>query len=300
MADGLLDVVADVAKRLWPTRPASIEALPGGITNANFKVDLGGEQVVVRVPGANTNLLGIDRETEVAVARIAAGIGVAPEIIAVDATSGCIVSRFIEGRPIPMAELRTEPVLRAVVTTIARVHQAGSVAQVFDHFAVIRAYHLLARDRGVTEPFDYDELAGVLARIERARPFRARVLGHNDLLNGNFLDDGSVRIFDWEYAGMADPYFDLANLSVNNELGSENDELLLSSYFGSSDSSKLASLALMKLVSEIREAMWGVVQMAISELEVDFVAYARERGERVAEMSDEMDVVSLLKLATED
>ena len=42
---------------------------------------------------------------------------------------------------------------------------------------------------------------------------------HNDLLNANFIDDGErIRIVDWEYAGMGDPFFDLGNFSVNHEL----------------------------------------------------------------------------------
>ena len=55
------EVVDDVASRLWPGRVKSIEVLAHGITNSNFVVDLGDERVVVRVPGANTQLLGIDR-----------------------------------------------------------------------------------------------------------------------------------------------------------------------------------------------------------------------------------------------
>ena len=42
---------------------------------------------------------------------------------------------------------------------------------------------------------------------------------HNDLLNANFIDDGArIRIIDWEYAGMGDPFFDLGNFSINHEL----------------------------------------------------------------------------------
>jgi thiamine kinase-like enzyme len=97
---------------------------------------------------------------------------------------------------------------------------------------------------------------------------------------------------------MADPYFDLANFSVNNELGSERDEVVLRHYFGSVDESKLATLALMKLVSEVREAMWAVVQLAISELEVDFVAYATERYERFEVLLAAMELGRLLVRAS--
>ncbi|MGA3353588.1 MAG: phosphotransferase [Acidimicrobiales bacterium] len=290
----MVDFINDVVERMRPGQPAKVEPLPGGITNANFKVDLGDEQVVVRVPGSNTQFLGIDRATEVAANRAAAAVGVAPEVVGVDEETGCIVTRFVEGRPIPMAELGTEPTLGAVIATLVRVHGAGSVDAEFNHFQVIRSYHDEAQRRGVSEPFDYEQVSAVLALIELARPFQASVLGHNDLLNANMLHDGSIRILDWEYAGMADPYFDLANFSVNNELGPGRDESIIQHYFGSVDESKLAILALMKLVSEMREAMWAVVQVAISDLEVDFVAYATDRYERFEVLLAAMELGRLL------
>jgi hypothetical protein len=93
---------------------------------------------------------------------------------------------------------------------------------------------------------------------------------------------------------MADPYFDLANFSVNNELGPGRDEAVLQHYFGSVDDSKLATLALMKLVSEMREAMWGAVQGAVSELEVDYDSYATERFERFEVLLAAMELGRLL------
>ena len=48
-------------ERLWPGRPARVTALSGGITNHNFRVDVEGESFVLRMGGAETDLLGIDR-----------------------------------------------------------------------------------------------------------------------------------------------------------------------------------------------------------------------------------------------
>src|SRR5260221_13629019 len=98
---------------------------------------------------------------------------------------------------------------------------------------------------------------------------------HNDLLNANFIDDGTrSRIIDWEYAGMGGPFFDLGNFSINHELTAEEDELLLAAYDGEVQPPRLARLTLMRVVSDFREAMWGVLQQGISSLDVDFVAYA--------------------------
>jgi thiamine kinase-like enzyme len=123
----------------------------------------------------------------------------------------------------------------------------------------------------------------IAARIEAA--FAAAPMPvkpcHDDLLNANFLLDGDhVWIVDYEYAGMGDPFFDLGNLSINNGLGSEAQETLLHLYFGIVKDGHRARLALMRIVSDAREAMWGVVQQAISTLDVDYVAYADTHFER--------------------
>lgn len=282
--------IGEVIERLLGVTEFTIEPLPGGITNANYRVEFGDEQVVLRVPGKDTELLGIDRSSEVIANRLAAAIGIAPEILAVDDETRCVVTRFIHARQVPMDELATEPTLGDAISRLREVHAAGSIPKTFDHFAVIRYYHELASARGVAEPFDFASASAVLDEIEELRPFRPSVLGHNDLLNANFLHDGSIRILDWEYAGMGDPFFDLANFSVNNEIGRECDEAILRHYFGRVDESLLTNLALMKLVAELREAMWGVVQVAISDLDVDFVSYASDRALLFEALLDSVDV----------
>jgi thiamine kinase-like enzyme len=86
-----------------------------------------------------------------------------------------------------------------------------------------------------------------------------------------------VWLLDFEYAGMNDRFFDLANLSVNCGLDAASEEQLLRLYFGEAGRARHARLQLMKMMSEFREGMWAVVQQAISTLDTDFVTYAKER-----------------------
>jgi hypothetical protein len=44
----------------------------------------------------------------------------------------------------------------------------------------------------------------------------------------------------------------------------------------------LRALTLMRVMSDFREAMWGVVQASVSELDFDFAGYAAEHFERLA------------------
>jgi thiamine kinase-like enzyme len=293
----MTDVIDELVKQLWPERQVMVQPLLGGITNANFFVDLGDEQVVVRIPGDNTALLGIDRHHEVTANHLASSIGIAPEVLARSESEGWMVTRFLPGRPITATELANEPMLGELGATLRRLHDVGRIDIEFDPFSIVRRYHEIALSRDVIEPFDYQSALDILVRIEEARPFRPTSFCHNDLLNANFIYDGTIRILDWEYAGMGDPFFDLANFSVNQELPAASDERLLAHYFGQCDKGLLAVLALMKVVSELRETMWGVVQMAVSSLDVDFVAYAQERSGRYESLVHDMDVAQTVSEA---
>jgi thiamine kinase-like enzyme len=89
-------------------------------------------------------------------------------------------------------------------------------------------------------------------------------------------------IVDWEYAAMGHPYFDLGNLSVNNEFDRATDERLLAAYEGAPPSPlQTAVLRLMRVLSDAREAAWGVLQAEVSELEFDFHGYASKHFQRL-------------------
>ena len=88
---------------------------------------------------------------------------------------------------------------------------------------------------------------------------------------------------------MGDPFFDLGNFSVNHGLTADEDAILLAAYDRrrrrATEPERLARLTLMRVVSDFREAMWGVLQQGISTLDVDFVAYAGEHFDRLLDAS---------------
>jgi thiamine kinase-like enzyme len=281
--------VEELVESLWPGRAVHVERLTGGMTNANFLADFGDEKVVVRIPGHDTSLLGINRNHEVAANKLAASIGVAPEVLNESAPQDFLVTRFLEGRPVLPAELATEPMLREVITTLHQVHDAGTIPAFFNPFEVVRTYHEIALNKGVVEPFDFPRALSIIERVSEARRFRPVAFCHNDLLNENFLFDDQIRIIDWEYAAMGDPFFDLAFFSINHGLLAPADERLLTHYFGYCDAQLTAVLNVMKLVTELREAMWGVVQLAVSTLDFDFAAYTQGRADRFMTLYEAMD-----------
>lgn len=262
-----------------------ITLLTEGITNQNYRVDLDGESFVLRIAGANTELLGIDRHNEYAAHQAAAAQGIAPEILCFIEPEGYIVSRFIAGRPVPPEEMAQPQNIRQVAALLRQVHMLPAIPGVFSPFRVVEDYMQTAQQYGVAFPANFDWLLARMRDIEAAflrDPF-VPCPCHNDLLNANFLHDGQMRILDWEYAGMGDCFFDLANFSVNHSFGDEHDRLLLTAYFDEAIPARLARLKLMKIMSDFREAMWGMVQIGISQLDFDFREYADKHFNRMTE-----------------
>ena len=291
--------VAEAAvKRLWPGRKAGITVLSGGITNRNYRVDVDGSSFVLRVGGNDTNLLGIDRGVEHAASLRAADVGVGPQVITFVKPEGWLVTRFIDGRRVPPEEMRTPQGIHRVAAVIRKIHEAEAIPGRFDAHAVVDEYRDEAQKHGVWIPAEFANAHHASERIRRARGPQPQVPCHNDLLNANFLDDGEIRIVDWEYAGMGDRFFDLANFSVNHDFGIEEDRLLLAAYFGVERPADLAALRLMRLMSDFREAMWGVLQSGISKLDYDFREYADKHFRRLLLAAADPDFEHYLRQAS--
>jgi thiamine kinase-like enzyme len=283
MADDAVWVIARSVPG-WAHGHLEVVPLEGGITNRNFVVTRDDERFVLRVPGKDTELLGIDRANEARAASLAADAGVGPPVVAFLPESGCFVARFVDGAHIPTADLRRNDVMGSVVRSLRAFHACPPIPSSFNVFRVVETYAETAATRGVQPPPAYDEAHALAGRIEAAFAQNPSPLTtcHNDLLNANFLRDGEhTWLVDYEYAGMGDPFFDLGNLAVNNDLDPSADELLLRHAVGDVGDRHRARLALMRLMSDFRESMWGVVQQAISTLDEDFGAYASKHIERL-------------------
>ena len=288
-----MSALLDVAEALdlvpqWRGRVETVTPLEGGITNRNYRVVVGGTSFVVRIPAVNGHLLGIDRSVEHLAARLAAAAGVGPEVAAFISPPGLLVTRFIEGEPIEPATVREPRTLRRMAEALRRVHGAGSVEATFSSFRVVETYAETAVAHGVTLPDAFARLHPHAVEIESALAGEPACLCHNDLLNANLIDDGTrIRIVDWEYAGMGDRFFDFGNFAVNHELDEGEERILLGEYFGACTPRDHARLRLMRLMSDFREAMWGLVQQGVSTLDVDFASYARRHFDRLQHAAED-------------
>ncbi|MBM3126628.1 MAG: phosphotransferase family protein, partial [Chloroflexi bacterium] len=187
--------------------------LSGGITNLNFKVDADGKSYVIRLAGDGTQQLGIKRDVEYA-ANLAAGqLGIAPEVVYFIEPEGYIVTRFVNGKPIPPETIRQPDYIARVVKKIRLFHKRGPALK--SEFNVFRRVEMLS---GIAEshqckfPFDWEWIMQKMREVEQALlkdPYVPTPC-HDDLLNLNWLEEevageiGEIRLLDWEYAGMGD------------------------------------------------------------------------------------------------
>jgi thiamine kinase-like enzyme len=284
----LTEVVARLAAVLGP-RQGGVRPLEGGITNRNYRVNFGGDEYVVRLPGKDTNLLGIDREAERLATKQAAALGIGPKVASMFEDPPVLVTCFVEGRELTPEGLREQDVLTEVAYGLRAFHDSGlELPTEFHVFDIVRDYADVARSRGGELPEAFDgalDRAGEIVKAVGGHPEHQASPNHNDLLAANFLQaPGRVVIVDWEYAGMGDPFFDLGNFAVNNELDEGDGDRLLEAYFREpATPRRQAALNLFRFMSDFREAMWGVVQTSVSELEFDFPGYADKHFKRLTE-----------------
>jgi len=281
-----------------PTLDAAIRAVPAfkdseleitpiaeGRTNRNFRVTADDGSYFLRLSEEDTRFLGIDRNAEQASMRAAAHAGVGPDVIAYLPDVGCLVTRWLDADPLSEGDLERDEILAPTMDAIAAIHAGPALDWSFDPFRVVEDYRRIAEERGVTVPDAFDPAHAMAARIEAAfaeAPMPSKPC-HNDLLEANFLlRDGHVWIVDHEYAGMGDPFFDLGNLSINNALSDEAQDRVLGHYFDDPSDAHRARLKLMRIMSDFREAMWGVVQQGLSTLDIDYVEYATTHFDRLS------------------
>jgi thiamine kinase-like enzyme len=276
-ADSTLDRIA--ALRCW-TGPVDIAPLTGGITNRNFLVKTSAGRFVVRL-GEDILVHGVMRFNELAAARAAHAAGLSPEIVYSE--PGVIVSRYVDGRPLDAEAVRAPENRGRIVELIRHCHTEiprllRCPCLIFWPFQVNRSYLGTLADEARRLTDALPRLVAVNDVLERAVGPVTLVFGHNDLLPANILDDGArLWLLDFDYAGFNSPLFDLANLASNNGFSADEENWLLSEYFGGRpDPAIVRGFHAMKCASLLREALWSAVSETHSSIDFDYLAYTRD------------------------
>lgn len=303
-ADAELAALLDLVPVL--RAPRTVVELSGGLTNQNLRVTTsgrsGGDYVVRRFRG-NEELLGIDRDAEHANTVAAARAGVGAPVVDYRPDLGVLVIGYLPGRTYDNAAFAEPGVVERAADAIRRLHAGPRFTGDFDMFARQARYLRTVRERGCRPPAGYERLADAFHAAQEALSVRdeGTVPCNNDLLAGNFVDDGDrVWLIDYEYAGNNDCCFELGNTATECDLDEDQVEALTASYFGRHRRSRLARVRLQALVSAYGWSLWGTLQASASDLDVDFDGWSLERFEKAARGFTGAGYPALLEAVTRD
>ena len=273
--------------------PVDPQPLGGGITNTNFTVVDGGKKYVVRL-GDDIPLHNVMRFNELAANRAAAAAGISPALRHFE--PGLIVIDHIDGRTYTEGDVRAQ--LPRVVDLVRRAHtdvtaQLRGPALSFWTFHVLRSYIHALRDEGHRLAGELPRFGAITERIEALVGPTEMVFGHNDLLPGNFIDDGEkLWLIDWDYGGFNAPLFDLGGLASNNGLNAAQREEMLALYYGRTpDDALRLKLQAMQVASLLRESLWSMVSELHSSIDFDYHAYTSENLARLEAALSELDAM---------
>jgi len=275
------EVVAMIPE--WQGTPLEIQPLSGGLTNTNYRVEVHGTPYFVRIPGAKTDLLAVDRKNEVFNTKAAAQAGVGPKVVYHLPDYDVMVLEFIAGETMSNQMLQAPGMPARVARSIKMLHAGPRFLTDFNMFRLTEYYLDICQKYEVTIPERYPERMPAVYQIEKAMSDHPlpTVPCNNDLLAENYIDDSSLlRLIDFEYSGNNDPCFELGNTC--QELGYDEARIqeLCAAYFGQAFPARLARMKLNMIMSDVGWALWAAIQAKISIIEYDFWGWATERWSR--------------------
>jgi len=282
----------------WDGRVVTAERIPAGLTNTNFRVEVDGTPYFVRIPGADTELLAVDRGNEIENTIAAAKAGVAPRVVQTVPEWDVFALEWLDARTMSNEALRADGMPSRIAALLRQLHAGPRFRDDFDMFRVAERYMALVDQRSIEIPAGYREHLALIPRIEAALGVHpaATVPCHNDLLAENYLDDGErLWLVDWEYSGNNDPAFELGNTA--QELGYDDGQVeeLCAAYFGEASPTLLARMRLQMIMSDVGWTLWAAIQARISTIDYDFTGWAEERWGRATSALDGPEFTSWLE-----
>jgi thiamine kinase len=239
------------------------QRIEGGLTNQNWLVRADDTAIVVRLGNPNTQTLQIDRHSEANVLAVVARAGIGPPVLLCAPDRHLLITEHLDGQVWSARDARLPVNVRRVGELLRALHSLPTPqgVQTIDLAEIVGGYWntLLARGRGTR--------AGAPSKRTRARQLIAQLardaemrLCHNDVHHLNVIDNGQLCLVDWEYAGIGDPYFDLASVCCYHEFSDELRRELLRAYLGKDYPHALARLDRMCWVFNYIRDLWFAVR----------------------------------------
>ena len=228
-----MELVSDVL-HIPESEITGIRCLKTGMTNKSFLFRAGDRSYICRIPGPGTELL-INRAQEKAVYDAVKSLGISEHVVYISGDTGYKISEYYEGSR--NGDARNWDDVKRCMELVHKLHDSAiHVDHSFDIRERIDFYESICGGYEKNLFEDYSQVRAhmnvLLDRLDRLN--RPQVLSHIDSVCDNFLflSDGSIRLIDWEYAGMCDPMIDVSMCAIYSYYNEEEVEKLLKIYSG--------------------------------------------------------------------
>lgn len=208
--------------------------IKGGLTNESWCVTSGEEAVVVRISTADEQALQLNRSSERTVLKLVEQAGIGAQVLLWAPDRRLLVTRLVAGETLTLASVRLRRNVERLAALLQRLHvvAAPSSVQRIDLSASIYGYCRTLDAQGISSSaasrLDRERALEIAAESAQQRDVR---LCHNDVHHLNVVDAGErLYLLDWEYAGVGDPYFDLASVCCYHNYDAALRTCLLAAY----------------------------------------------------------------------
>src|SRR5690554_378603 len=229
----LLNILADWQQWQLCNQPPSaeqIKAMPAGLTNQAFLLQLDSGNYVLRIASSNSEKLDINRHAEFQIQQCLAQVGLTAKVRYKAPDNSYWLRDYIEGRSLTVADL-TMPNLRLMVQTLKQIHQLPVLLETPQLRIEEKAEHywrMIKKNYSANLLSLRPELQQHLAGF----PAGKLSLCHIDPTPANWIQtaSGELVLLDWEYAAIGHPWWDIAALLQQAKIGNSEKQELLSSY----------------------------------------------------------------------
>lgn len=244
--------------------PNSLNVEPlAGMTNRNYLVGVNGTRYVVRIPGLSTEEY-VDRKADEQAARMTSDAGISVHLVHYD--NGIQITEYVENSvPLDADILKDPKAIERAAVAFHQLHNCGhEFLNRFDEKIVAQEYLDVLKGKNADLPEGYDRVQKEADVIREALAANRGKLSpcHNDPAPENIVDTGErAYILDWEFGGNNDPYWDLADFSVEADFTEEQDRIMLNAYLGREpNDADYGRIVLQKSLAFLLWTLWGVLQ----------------------------------------
>ncbi len=277
----------------WKDLDIDIAELRGGITNKLYRVKSEKGDYTVRIYGDKTDLF-INRDYEADTIREMAKVGVASNLIKYMPEIGVTIVEFIgDSIVLNNDHFKDASLHPKIVAPIRKIHSSGvQLKQIFN--PLVEVMKMSAILKGLKAEYKEFDIAGTIQRLIKLSSIinlseSEYTPCHNDLLADNFIlinEDARDRyadpmyLIDWEYAGMAPKYYDIADMFQEILAPRDTEKSIVAEYSaGNNFERTLFFIDLFKPFPDFYWFLWSLIQHNISKIEFDYYTYGKVKYE---------------------